>query len=87
MRIAIDARPLAHTNSGIGVYLSNVLSELEKSDHEILLYLDRPVDVAFDMQVRTGDVKQSKSSTPFAQVVFPRWASQDNVDMTIRVKE
>jgi len=87
LNIAMDLRPLAHPNSGIGRYVANLLREfaLQKSDHRFFLYSDRPFQLDFPLpdhwKVRTGKVGSRGLSTAFAQVFFPFWALKDGIDV------
>jgi glycosyltransferase involved in cell wall biosynthesis len=87
LRIAVDARPLAFPNSGIGRYTACLLRAIAASepDCKFLLYCDRPLQLPFDMPahwtLRTGNVRRRALSTPFAQAVFPLWSSRDRIDV------
>lgn len=87
LRIAVDGRPLAFPNSGIGRYTSSLLSEFARSGcpHQLFIYCDRPVRLAFEQpahwKVRQANVGRRAMSTPFAQAVFPCWALADQIDV------
>jgi glycosyltransferase involved in cell wall biosynthesis len=87
LRIAVDARPLAFPNSGIGRYTSSLLKEFAASniEHPLFLYSDRPTQLPFELpshwKLRTGKVNRRAMSTPFAQVAFPLWAIADRIDV------
>lgn len=86
MRIAVDARPLAHPQTGIGRYTESLLRRLVTSGHQWFLYSDREISprFAFDdhVQVRQGRARPgSPQSLIYSQLVFPRWARGDCVDV------
>lgn len=87
IRIGVDARPLAHPNSGMGRYLGNLLREwaTEPTRHRFFLYCDRQFTLRFPLpghwKTRTGQVKARGLSTAFAQVFFPLWALKDKVNI------
>jgi glycosyltransferase involved in cell wall biosynthesis len=87
LKIAVDARPLAFPNAGIGRYLGNILRELASAQvpHRFLLYCDRPFEQRFPLPqhwtVRTGNIQSRGRSTAFAQFYFPLWAFRDGIDV------
>ena len=87
LRIGVDARNLAHPNSGIGRYLGSLLREFaaQSTPHRFFLYCDRPFDLRFPLpehwKIRTGKVSSAGLSTAFAQVFFPFWALRDRVNI------
>jgi len=87
LRIAVDARPLAFPNSGIGRYTACLLRTLASNStpHSLMLYCDRPTQLPFPLplhwKLRTGNVTRRALSTPFAQGVFPLWALTDKVEV------
>ena len=86
LRIAVDARPLAHPHTGIGRYTEELLRRLTKTGHQWLLYSDRAITPRFELddhvQIRQG---RTTPGTPlsliYSQMVFPRWARGDCVDV------
>ncbi|MFV8782437.1 glycosyltransferase family 4 protein [Microbulbifer sp. SA54] len=84
-RIAVDARPLSIPTTGIGRYTQAVLDRLLDSEHEWFLYSDRPLKLDYgtrtNVQVRTGRLKAAKFGSIYAQLQFPRWSRQDQVDL------
>lgn len=86
-RIAVDARPLAFPNSGIGRYTLSLLKVFAASDipHQLFFYCDRPFSLTFELpshwKIRTGNVKRRAMSTPFAQAMFPLWSMADRIDV------
>ena len=86
MRIAVDARPLAHPHTGIGRYTEALLRRMVGSGHQWFLYSDRGLLLRFDfddhVQLRTaGAGPGSPFSLLYSQLVFPRWARGDCVDL------
>ena len=81
MRIAVDGRPLRHPLAGIGVYTREILSRIGR-DHELFIYLDRDLPKPPDIPgiCRAGSGRRL-SGLLTANVVFPRWARQDAVDV------
>src|SRR5262245_16316891 len=85
LRLAVDARPLAFPNSGIGRYTTRMLAEFARLDikAQVFLYCDRPLTLPFELPqqwtLRVGNVTRRALSTPFAQATFPRWALADRV--------
>lgn len=86
VKIAVDTRPLAAPKMGIGRYLSELLPRmLRQSPHEWFLYgpepsrARQPTSLADlpNVVVRTPDLLQELH----AQVLFPRWAALDAVDV------
>jgi len=87
LRIAVDARPLAFPNSGIGRYTACLLREFADSNipHTLMLYCDRPTQLPFNLpahwKLRAGNVTRRALSTPCAQVIFPQWALADRINV------
>lgn len=86
LRIAVDARPLAHPQTGIGRYTESLLRRLVKMGHQWFLYSDRAIIPRFaiddHVQVRMGNSRPgSPLSLVYSQLVFPRWARGDCVDL------
>jgi len=88
LSIAVDARPLAFPNSGIGRYTAALLREfaqIDATEHRFFLYSDRPVVLPFELpatwKLRQGSIRRRALSTPFAQLVFPLWALMDGADV------
>lgn len=82
IRVGVDARPLAHLNSGIGQYTQKILEALNRSSKlEIVLYSrDLPQAVPAGMKTRTAASSWIPNSL-FAQLVFPIWAKRDRLDL------
>ncbi len=87
MRIAVDARPLSPPITGIGVYTRALLEQLLDSDHDWLLYSDRPlVEGPWTghprVTVRHGNAPpRSLLSLLYANVHFLRWAKRDRAQV------
>jgi glycosyltransferase involved in cell wall biosynthesis len=86
LRIAVDARPLALPMVGITRYSYELLKRLTaNSPHQWFLYLDRPYVHALDdlpnVHIREGCCRANFFSSIFAQLVFPRWAKEDDIDI------
>lgn len=86
LRIAVDARPLAHPHTGIGRYTEALLRRLVESGDQWFLYSDRAITPRFPIddhvQVRCGATRPgSPLSLFYSQLVFPRWARGDCVDL------
>lgn len=86
LKIAVDARPLALPMVGITRYSYELLRRLViDSPHQWFLYLDRPAIHTLpdlpNVHIREGSCQYNYLSTFFAQLMFPRWASQDKVDV------
>jgi len=86
LRIAVDARPLAHPPTGIGRYTEALLRRLVTSGHQWFLYSDRAITPRFPLddhvQLRMGSARPgSPMSLFYSQLVFPRWARGDCVDL------
>lgn len=84
-RIGVDARPLSIPTTGIGRYTEALLTRMVRSEHQWFLYSDRPLRVDFssfpNVHVRTGQLRQGKLSSLYAQWQFPRWARRDRLDV------
>ncbi|MEM7219806.1 MAG: glycosyltransferase family 1 protein [Pseudomonadota bacterium] len=86
LRVAVDARPLAHPYTGIGQYLRRLMNELlEISAHRYFLY-GNGADIA--PPARWADVvwRTTRHSAPLlnhahARFTFPRWARADEADV------
>jgi glycosyltransferase involved in cell wall biosynthesis len=82
--IAVDARPLSAPPGGIRRYTSNLLREIavQYPTSRFFLYSDRPFNLDFPLpatwRIRAGS-GNLRSSTAFAQAVFPLWAIKDRV--------
>lgn len=86
MRIAVDARPLAHPFTGIGRYTESLLKRLVQKGHQWCLYSDRPITPRFPIgdrvQLRVGNASPGSALSLFySQLAFPRWARGDCVDL------
>ena len=86
LRIAVDARPLAHPQTGIGRYTESLLKRLVKMGQQWFLYSDRAITPRFaiddHVQLRMGNCRPgSPLSLVYSQLVFPRWARGDCVDL------
>jgi glycosyltransferase involved in cell wall biosynthesis len=86
LRIAVDARPLAHPQTGIGRYTESLLQRLVKMGHQWFLYSDRAITPRFTVddhvQIRMGKARPGSAlSLVYSQLVFPRWARGDCVDL------
>jgi glycosyltransferase involved in cell wall biosynthesis len=87
MKIAIDARPLTQSLTGIGRYTYNVLSYLFKlaPEHTWYLYSDRPLNselqIPSNVKIRVGNVSSNLISPLFAQLFFSLWARKDTIDI------
>lgn len=86
MRIAVDARPLAHPFTGIGRYTESLLKRLVQMGHQWYLYSDRPITPRFPVgdrvQLRVGKATPGSAlSLAYSQLVFPRWSRGDCVDL------
>ncbi len=87
LNIAVDARPLAFPNCGIGRYVVNLLREfaLAQVPHRFFLYCDRPFEHRFPIPehwtIRTGSIASRGRSTAFAQTFFPVWVLKDGIDV------
>ena len=87
LSIAVDARPLAFPQNGIGRYTASLLGAFASLQlpYCIYLYSDRPFQPDFALpqnwKVRTGHVRSGGLSTAFAQAIFPFWALRDRIDV------
>jgi len=86
LRIAVDARPLAHPYTGIGRYTESLLRHLVRSGHQWFLYSDRVIAPRFEIddhvQLRMGGtIPGSPFSLLYSQLVFPRWSRGDCVNI------
>ncbi|WNZ54759.1 glycosyltransferase [Microbulbifer sp. MKSA007] len=84
-RIALDARPLSESTTGIGRYTRALFDRMCESEHHWYLYSHKPLMGSFssadNITVRCGSVRWGSLSSPFAQVVFPVWARLDRIDV------
>jgi glycosyltransferase involved in cell wall biosynthesis len=86
VRVAVDARPLAHPLTGIGRYTEALLKRLVDRGHQWYLYSDRPITPRFAIgsrvQLRVGSARPGSAMSLFySQLVFPRWCRGDCVDV------
>ena len=87
MRFAVDARPLAHPNTGIGRYTTALLKRLLKltPDDQWFLYCDRPLNRIWrenpDVTVRTGRAAGPVGHMWCTQVSYSLWARRDRIDV------
>ncbi|MGR0278174.1 glycosyltransferase family 4 protein [Marinomonas dokdonensis] len=87
MNIAIDARPLSVSLTGIGRYLDCLLKSLLKLDtvNTYYLFSDRELVIDYaefnNVVVVVGGSKGRLSGTLFAQVFFPCWAIKYSIDL------
>jgi glycosyltransferase involved in cell wall biosynthesis len=86
MRVAVDASALAHPASDLGRYTESLLRRLVTAGHQWFLYADRAITLRFPVddhvQIRMGGIRPgSPASTLYSQLVFPRWARGDCVDL------
>lgn len=89
LRIGVDARPLAHPFTGIGIYLAQVLdSMMANSPHHWILYSNAPFEPpehwrnqTAKFTERTGSTTSRWQSSVYAQLQFPRWAKEDQIDL------
>lgn len=84
-KIAVDARPLSHPQTGIGVYLKELLTRLiPDSKHDWYLYSDRPFEWHSQFQqatIRTSHSQTAVGGVATAQIRFPKWAKRDQCDL------
>ncbi len=81
MRIAFDARPLNHPYTGIGVYTRQLVTRLARH-HDLIAYLDRPLDVEPIENVTYRTAHVPSVFRPIAvHVVFAFWAHRDEIDV------
>ncbi len=76
MRIGIDARPLSYRMTGIGVYLKNVLDEIQKSDSQNHYFLISNAKIHYEIRNPNwnkieGNLKKKLLSTFWMQVMSP----------------
>lgn len=85
IRLAIDARPLVIRHSGISRYTRALIAEIaEDPRFDVSLYSHSPITASFGGQTRqrTAFAKPLPgTSTLVAQVLFPLWARQDQIDV------
>jgi glycosyltransferase involved in cell wall biosynthesis len=85
VRIGIDARELCGQPTGVGRYLSGLLTEWSRDEvarrHEFVLYSHRPLDVALDG--RRFSLRQIPGAGRFwwEQQLLPRVAKRDHLDV------
>lgn len=86
MRIAVDARPLAHPNTGIGRYTTALLKRMMDldADHKWYLYCDRPLNRLWrerpGVTIRVGNADGWMGRLWCSQVQFAWWARRDRID-------
>ena len=86
MRIAVDARPLAHPFTGIGRYTESLLKRLVQVGHEWFLYADRPLTLRFPLgrnaRLRTGRADGVVGGgLVYSQAAFVRWSRRARIDV------
>jgi len=85
MKIAVDARILSESVTGIGRYTYEVLERLVCSEHEWYLYSHRPIQVGqwdrSNITLRTFNFKGRLTRMIWAQTVLPYLAANDSVDL------
>ncbi len=84
LRVAIDARPLAHPHTGIGRYLSQLLKHLHaEGDLRLFLYGARPDQIPIQGPVvRSLPLPYPRALSHLAgQIYFPVWAARDRIDV------
>ena len=84
MRIAVDARALAHPTAGIGRYTDSLINELIPQGGRWFLYSDKPLLKNYanlgDVIVRLPERKRIPGVLR-GQMDFVRWAREDAVDV------
>ncbi len=81
MRVGIDARPLLHPRTGIGQYTKTLVDAfVTKPDAELFLYSNAALpEVPPGVTSRVSD--SPLPGVAVAQVVFPRWAEADEIEV------
>lgn len=78
-----------HRYTGIGIYLAQVLESLiVNSPHHWILYSNAPLETSKSWQshatsfsVRSGSITSRWQSSVYAQLQFPKWAKEDQLDL------
>jgi glycosyltransferase involved in cell wall biosynthesis len=85
LNVGVDARPLRYPDTGIGRTTLNLLRILTESKHNWFLYSDSCIeaDVTANENVttRVSTIKNRYLGIVTAQVLFPIWAKQDQLDV------
>jgi glycosyltransferase involved in cell wall biosynthesis len=90
LRIAVDARPLAHPHTGIGRYTGALLKHMLELDesHHWFLYSDRELESQWVLHprvtIRIGHAAgrwQRWSRLWCSQISFSRWARRDGINV------
>ena len=85
MRIGIDARELAGHATGVGRYLSGLLTHWAASDdarrHEFVLYTPEPIDVALDTKLFVVRLVAGRPGTIWEQFQLPSAMKPDRLDV------
>jgi glycosyltransferase involved in cell wall biosynthesis len=85
MRIGIDARELCGRPTGVGRYLTGLLTEWAADErarrHEFLLYAPEPIAMALDARRFPTRLVSGRPGTWWEQVRLPRAAASDHVDV------
>ncbi len=84
-RIGVDARLLCEPSAGIGRYNLETLSRLVKSDHQWILYANRPItegdwqqpNIKTTIDAFSGDIPRQI----WAQTILPYRANHDHLDL------
>lgn len=85
MKIGVDARPLCYPGTGIYRYTIEMLKRMTAIDCEWFLYSDRKYNEIElnkeNIKHRVGNNRIANFSTFYAQLLFPHWARQDQIDV------
>ena len=86
MHIAVDARPLCHTLTGIGRYTHNVLMRLlDNTEHRWHIYSDRPLNMELPQLPNTRfRALRGTTAVPgsaLTQWCYPLWSHLDEIDV------
>ena len=85
MRIGIDAREIGRRPTGVGRYLSGLLTTWAGDErsraHEFLLYAAEPLNLALDARCFAARLAPGTGGTWWEQVTMPALARRDHLDV------
>lgn len=82
MNIGIDARNTGKTRTGIGIYIENIVKELNKLDKENNYFLYSDAEISFDFKLESNfKTRENIGSKLKFYLDMPKMIEEDNLDV------